>query len=246
MIVPLWLWGWKLLSPGTVVHPGREPAGFVLFTTSEFFLGAFPGGEQQNWCGGLCHLETAFQVIRMHIPTKNQPPALTPFSVQMRNWGPNLKVTWWHRALVGWDTASGSPRRARGVTLCLILWCLSFQQLCICLVRTYQSPHSTPAVRSCHFCHLALCTVFGKPHPKPTPPHPGNSQFRRVVQGWSKGSHFHGFCGWFKSGHAINSHPIKPINLYCEFPEEGPSTLFLLSWSQQEVESGWPKPSNHY
>ena len=105
----LWLWGWKLLSPGTVVHPGRETAEFALFTTSEFVLGAFPGGGQQNWCGGLCHLETAFQVILMHIPTKNQPPALTPFSVQMRNWGPRLKVTWWLWALVGPDATLGNP-----------------------------------------------------------------------------------------------------------------------------------------
>ena len=112
MIVPLvspLTMGVKASVTRDCCPPCRETAEFALFTTSEFFLGAFPGGGQQNYCGGLCHLETAFQVILVHIPTKNQPPALTPFSVQMRNWGPRLKVTWWLQALVGRDATLGNP-----------------------------------------------------------------------------------------------------------------------------------------
>lgn len=108
----------------------------------------------------------------------------------------------------------------------LLLQRLSFRQLCVRLVRTHRSAHLSSHSEQLSFlppstvhCLLENCTPS-------QPPHPRNSKFRWVVQGWSKGSHFHGFCGWFKSGHAINSHPIKPINLHCEFPEEGPSTLF--------------------
>lgn len=42
-------------------------------------------------------------------PIKNHRPALTLFPVQMRNWGPKFKVTWWPWALVGRDTILGNP-----------------------------------------------------------------------------------------------------------------------------------------
>lgn len=123
-LYPLWLWGWKLLSPGTAVHPGRETAEFALFVTSEFFLGAFPGGGQQNWCLGLCHLETAFQVILMHIPTRNQPPALTP---SLYRWETEAHVSRLHGDIERWWDEMppwGIPLfsflgLARGVTLFL-------------------------------------------------------------------------------------------------------------------------------
>ena len=51
MIVPLvspLTMGVKASVTRDCCPPCRETAEFALFTTSEFFLGAFPGGGQQN------------------------------------------------------------------------------------------------------------------------------------------------------------------------------------------------------
>lgn len=120
----------------------------------------------------------------------NKEPATCsyPFSVQMRNWGPRLKVIWWHRALVGRDATLGNPT-------ILLPWPgaghhpLSYSSStspsasCASVWSGLTSlPTSTPTVRSCHFCHLALCTVFWKTAPQANPPTPATLS----LGGWFK------------------------------------------------------------
>lgn len=141
-------------------------------------LRRLPGGGQQELMPGACHLETAFQVILMHIPTRNPATCSYPFSVQMK--------TEAHVSRLRGDIDAGGTRchlgnptillpwpTGAGVTSFLLLQRLSFRQLCIRLVRTH-TPVCPPLSHSeeLSICHLALCTVFWKTAPPSQPPPP--------------------------------------------------------------------------
>lgn len=132
----------------------------------------------------------------------------------------------------------------------LLFQCLSFHQLCICLIRTHHSPHLHPTVSHCHFCHLEPCTLYWKWHPEPLCL-PLSVYVLLCSQRWTGVSRL--IQGVMSMATLVgprvgmrSSEPMKPIALHCEFSEEGPSALFLLGWIQQEAESGWLKPSSHH